>query len=220
MITVHSFCWLIHVDVHVDAISRPTARLIDWFFRYFRYCVHFRTYLKSCYFLIRQTSKKKSSKDVVHVDLVPSNSLVCVCIVQMFLLITDLTLSVVYSSWLNESALFWKYQSKHYFGFCFFVCVVFVFLFFSDTSFSTGISYRKGETRVSRSFLQRVFSISTLIMFVGQGWRSDENTHLWSHRCSSGSNPGADGKFRLGLLFFLALVPRGFSPDTPGFPSP
>ena len=62
--------------------------------------------------------------------------------------------------------------------FVFFVCVVFVFLFFSDTSFSTGISYRKGETRVSRSFLQRVFSISTLIMFVGQGWRSDENTHL------------------------------------------
>ena len=72
---------------------------------------------------------------------------------------------------------------------------------------------------MSRFFLQRVFSISTLIKFGGQGWRSDENTHLWSHRCSSDSNPEGDGKFRLRLRFFLALITRGFSPGTSGFPS-
>ena len=43
---------------------------------------------------------------------------------------------------------------------------------------------------------------------------------LASHQCGPGSTPGVDGICGLGLLLFLSLAPRGFSPGTPVFPSP
>ena len=36
----------------------------------------------------------------------------------------------------------------------------------------------------------------------------------------TGSNPGVDTICGLSLLLVLSLAPRGFSPDTPVFPSP
>ena len=43
---------------------------------------------------------------------------------------------------------------------------------------------------------------------------------LASHQCGLGSNPGIDAICGLSLLLVLSLAPRGFSPDTPVFPSP
>ena len=43
---------------------------------------------------------------------------------------------------------------------------------------------------------------------------------LASHHCGPGSNPGVDAICGLSLLLVLSLVPRGFSPGTPVFPSP
>ena len=43
---------------------------------------------------------------------------------------------------------------------------------------------------------------------------------LASHQCGPGSNPGVDTICGLSLLLVLFLVPRGFSPGTPVFPSP
>ena len=43
---------------------------------------------------------------------------------------------------------------------------------------------------------------------------------LSSHHCGPGSNPGVDAICGLSLLLVLSLVPRGFSPGTPVFPSP
>ena len=43
---------------------------------------------------------------------------------------------------------------------------------------------------------------------------------LASHQCGLGSNPGVDAICVLSLLLVLSLVPRGFSPGTPVFPSP
>ena len=43
---------------------------------------------------------------------------------------------------------------------------------------------------------------------------------LASHQCGLGSNPGVDTICVLSLLLVLSLVPRGFSPGTPVFPSP
>ena len=43
---------------------------------------------------------------------------------------------------------------------------------------------------------------------------------LASHQCGPGSNAGVDAICGLSLLLVLSLVPRGFSPGTPVFPSP
>ena len=43
---------------------------------------------------------------------------------------------------------------------------------------------------------------------------------LVSHQCGPASNPGVDAICGLSLLLVLSLVPRGFSPGTPVFPSP
>ena len=43
---------------------------------------------------------------------------------------------------------------------------------------------------------------------------------LASHQCGPGSNPGVEAICGLSLLLVLSLVPRGFSPGTPVFPSP
>ena len=42
---------------------------------------------------------------------------------------------------------------------------------------------------------------------------------LASHQCGPGSTPGVDAIWGLSLLLVLSLAPRGFSPDTPVFPS-
>ena len=39
------------------------------------------------------------------------------------------------------------------------------------------------------------------------------------HQCGPGSNPGVDAICGLRLLLVLSFAPRGFSPDTPVFPS-
>ena len=41
-----------------------------------------------------------------------------------------------------------------------------------------------------------------------------------SHQCGPGSNPGVEAICGLSLLLVLSLAPRGFSPDSPVFPSP
>ena len=43
---------------------------------------------------------------------------------------------------------------------------------------------------------------------------------LASHQCGPGSNPGVDALCGLSLLLVLSFALRGFSPDTPVFPSP
>ena len=43
---------------------------------------------------------------------------------------------------------------------------------------------------------------------------------LASHQCGPGSNPGVDAICGLSLLLVLSFAPRGFSSDTPVFPSP
>ena len=43
---------------------------------------------------------------------------------------------------------------------------------------------------------------------------------LASHQCGPGSNPSVDAICGLSLLLVLSFAPRGFSPDTPVFPSP
>ena len=43
---------------------------------------------------------------------------------------------------------------------------------------------------------------------------------LASHQCGAGSNLGVDAICGLSLLLVLYLAPRGFSPDSPVFPSP
>ena len=43
---------------------------------------------------------------------------------------------------------------------------------------------------------------------------------LRSHQCGPGSFPRSDAICGLSLLLVLFLVPRGFSPGTPVFPSP
>ena len=42
---------------------------------------------------------------------------------------------------------------------------------------------------------------------------------LASHQCGPRSNPGVDAICGLSLFLVLSLVPRGFSPGTPVFPS-
>ena len=50
------------------------------------------------------------------------------------------------------------------------------------------------------------------------GWRSGESAR--PHQCVPGSIPGPGVMCGLSFLLVLYSAPRGFSSDTPGFPSP
>ena len=56
--------------------------------------------------------------------------------------------------------------------------------------------------------------------FVKGGKGGEVVRALASHQCGPGSNPSVDAICGLSLLLVLSFAPRGFSPDTPVFPSP